>query len=160
MRKLSFILLLATAALTVSAGTPERLFGKFKNEKNAEYVHIPRFLMGLCKTFYKDEHDGESESRLAKSINSIKVLDLGDCGDNVHRRFRDEVKQLSSTGYEPLLQVSDGEGGVRLLLKQHGDVIKEIFVIATAPGDCAMVQIKGSIRPYDINSLVGKYTKK
>lgn len=153
------ILLLTMATLTATAGTPDGLFYKFRYEKNAEYVHIPRLLMSMAKTFYKGGHGDEATERLAKSINSVRILDLDSCSQSVQRRFRKETSRLSTTGYEQLLRTSDGNDNVQLLLKQKDNVIKEIFIIAADGDGCALVQIKGSIQPSDIDCLVAQYSK-
>ena len=121
-----------------------RLIKEFKKESNAEYVCIPKILMLMGAAFNDD-------AGLTKNANSLRVLDLEGCPDDVRKRFTERLNDIK--GYDTLMKVKDDGDEVRILAKIKGDRIKEFFIV-TAGEDCSAVLFKGSFSKEDIAKII------
>lgn len=155
MRK--FILLVSLFAMQAQmfAGNIDSIFNEFKDSRKAEYVSVSPFLMAIGRMFMSDEEDD-----IAKRIRSIKVLDLEDCSSSVKERFNKKVSGLDKNDYETLMSVKEDDENVQILVKEKKNIIKEMVIVCGGKDDCALILIKGDIRPEDINKLVEQETEK
>ncbi len=132
------------------------LIKNFKDERGAEYVSIPSFVMSIGKLFMDDE---EVEERIAKKVNALQVLDLEDCSKDVKERFAQAYRQLNTEGYETLMQVNEDGEKVHILAKGEKDIIHEL-VFLCVDDDCTLINMKCKIRKEDIARLVNEQTGK
>jgi hypothetical protein len=97
---------------------------------------------------------------IAKSISSMKVLDLEDCSSKVKTRFNEKVNNLQLEGYETMIQTIENGEKVRILTRMENDAIRELLIVCTGNDDCALIQLNGKIKKEDIAELVNEETKK
>lgn len=136
----------------------DRLFKDFASETSAEYVKVPRFLMWVGTTFASGD---ESESRIAKKIKGVRVLELSDCNEDVKARFCDRVNDLRTEGLEEIVRMNDSGEKVRIYGKVKGDDIKDLLVFCgDRDGDCVLVEIKGKFGMGDIADIMDTQVKK
>lgn len=154
MRKSILILLLAIQS-QLFAGNIKSIFWEFRDVNNAEYVSVSPFLMMLGRMFSSDEDMG-----IASKIRSVKVLDLENCSSKIKEKFCKRIANLNDKGFETLVSVKDESDDVRIMVKEHKDIIKELVIVCGGVEDCALIYIKGNIRPEDINKLVEDETDK
>lgn len=55
--------------------------------------------------------------------------------------------------------IEDGEK-VRILTRMENESIRELLIVCTGNGDCALIQLNGNIKKEDIAELVNKETKR
>jgi len=99
-----------------------------------------------------DEDD--KSNPLIKGVNSVKVLDLEECPEKVKERFTKEVAKLNLYGYETWLQAKEDGENVKIIAKMKDDTVRELLVMTTGKGDCALVMIKGKIKKDDIQAII------
>ena len=152
MKKLILSLLIIVASVSAQGQTPGDLFSRFKGAKDAEYVHLGKLAFALLRPFTKGEEDAGARMAM-RSVRSIRTLDLEDCADDVKRKFTQMAQGLKTHGYEEL--VSSNEDGERalIIMRQKKNVIRELLILSSGD-DCSMVQLKGKIRPDDVEKLV------
>ncbi|WP_165020751.1 MULTISPECIES: DUF4252 domain-containing protein [unclassified Dysgonomonas] len=132
----------------------EQLMAKFSKVDNVENVKIGGFLMSCAKIM-----GGGNDAPIAKGIQSMAVYDLGSCSASIKNDYAQQISKLKDGGgYETLIQVKDGNEGVRIMIKKEKDLIREI-VILCQDNDPAIVHLKGKIKESDIAELVNKYNK-
>lgn len=152
--------LLAFCSLTACANyetTDTDILESFRNEPNAEFVHVPKFLLKIGTTFARvnaDDTDERQALKLASKINSVKVLDLDDCSQNVKARFTEETENLEDKGYESLIRINDDGENVRIFLRRNKDSITELLILDSSDDDLSMVQLKGKIKESEIGRLI------
>ena len=155
MKKYLVAIALMIACQSTFAQSTKDIFEEFGKEWNAESVSISPFLMTIGRLFM----DSDTPD-IAKSIRSIKVLDLEDCSSKVKTRFNEKVNNLQLEGYETMIQtIEDGEK-VRILTRMENDDIRELLIVCTGNDDCALIQLNGKIKKEDIAELVNEETKK
>lgn len=146
------MILISQSAFAININS---IFGEFKEEKKAEYVRIPRFLIWVGKCFSDDKEDKE----ILGKISSIKVLSLEGCNENVKKRFSKRVSHLNDDNYDILMKVKENDQLVTVMTKQKKNTIKEL-VIVCGGDDCALISIKGNFNEKDISLLVEQETSK
>ena len=136
--------------------TVNDLFGKYKHEKQAEYVNLSPFLFAFLKLVTLED---DEDRAIAKHIRSVCVLDMEKCSSSTKERFVKDVKQCHLKGYEELLRATDDGQQVRVLLRQKKDVVRDLVLFITGD-DCTMIHIEGKIRKSDLNGLINGPTSK
>ena len=155
MKKYLVAIALMIACQTTFAQSTKDIFEEFGKEWNAESVSISPFLMNIGRLFMDSD-----TPEIAKSINSMKVLDLEDCSNKVKARFNEKVNNLQLKGYETMIQaIEDGEK-VRILTRIENNTVRELLIVCTGNDDCALIQLNGKIKKEDIAELVNEETKK
>ena len=155
MKKYLVAIALMIACQTTFAQSTKDFFEEFGKEWNAESVSISPFLMTIGRLFMDND-----TPNIAKSIRSMKVLDLEDCSSKVKTRFNEKVNSLQLEGYENMIQTSENGEKVRILTRMENDAIRELLIVCTGNDDCALIQLNGKIKKEDIAELVNEETKK
>lgn len=150
--------LLALCALTSCGGNDtDALFESFRHEPQAEYVHVPRFLLKTGLSMASLSADGAEERqalRLASKIDGMRVLTLDECSPVVKERFRMAVSHLEEEGYECMVRVSDDSDKVRVFARRNGESIRELLVAVTSEDAATLVQVNGKIAADEIGKIV------
>ena len=155
MKKYLVAIALMIACQTTFAQSTKDLFEEFGKEWYAESVSISPFLMTIGHLFMDSDIPD-----IAKSISSMKVLDLEDCSSKVKTRFNEKVNNLQLEGYETMIQTIENGEKVRILTRMKNDAIRELLIVCTGNDDCALIQLNGKIKKEDIAELVNEETKK
>ena len=113
----------------LSAQTVDDLFKEFKNKENVEYIEIPKVMMSMASGLVKKEDGGD----LVKKINHVRILSIED-NPTLSQEFSLKASNLKKKGYEEM--VTSNEGNEK-------------------PSECSLVQLKGKLKPSDINDLSG-----
>jgi len=154
------IFLLAVLVVMTIAGkaqnSAEDLFNAYKDRPKVEYVHVPKMMMGIAKHMNTED---KNVNTLTKSIDSVKVLDLGDCDESVKKELLEDINKLNLKGYEEMVKVNDDGEKVLILTKNQKDRIREILILNASLTDAAIVLLKGSILQSDLEQMVSDYTK-
>jgi len=151
MKKFILVLTVIMACQTGIAQNVDALYNYFKDEKGVESVSVSPLLMKFARLFMDEE---DKNDPLIKGVNSVKVLDLEECSEKVKERFTKEVAKLKLNGYETWLQAKEDGENVKVIAKMKDDIIRELLVMSTGKGDCALVMIKGKIRKDDIQAII------
>lgn len=151
-----FFLMTATLVMAQET-TANGLIKTYKGKTGAEYVHIPKTLMKLGYLAAKNDADDAKERQQAaiiKKIDNITILSLEDCDAKTRQQFARDAAKLKLTGYEELIKANDEGEKVTIYLRQKGDSIRELLLLAIDGDDTALIQINGNIKPEDIQTLV------
>ena len=151
MKKFVIALVLIITCQTGFAQSAKSLFNHFKDEKGVESVSVSPLLMKFARLFMDES---EKSNPMIKGINSVKVLDLEESPKEVQECFAKEVKKLSLNGYETWVQVKENGETVKIVAKVKDDVVRELLVLQTGDGDCALVMMKGKIKREDIQAVI------
>jgi len=155
------ILLIAAVLLSALTGFAHQksgadgvsnLFWDFMHCKNAEYVHVPKVLLKLA-VVAMDKDDME-DAQFLKRISSVRVLDLEECSEKIKRNFTERVRNFKAKGYEELVRQKSKDEHTLVLMKVKKEYIRELVVITCDGEDCTLVQIKGKIRPDEVEDVI------
>jgi hypothetical protein len=127
----------------------EKLFDKYGGKDGFTTVTINKNLFKMVAQLDEDDEDLQALS----GMESIKILAVDDEGENSNINFYKEAKSLlDSDDYEELMTVNSSDADVVFLVKQEGDIIKELILLVGGD-DNALIYIAGSIRMKDVSKI-------
>ena len=149
MKKTVFtIILMAVWAANMAAQSVDDLFKEFKDKSNVEYIEIPKAMMSMASTFIKKE-DG---SDVIKRVNHITILNIEN-DPQLCQDFAQIAISFIRNGYETMVNSNEDKEKTRILVKTKNENITEMVVLNIEPNECSLIQIKGKLRPSDIEKL-------
>ncbi len=151
-RTIIALIALVAATLPSLALSPDRIIDKFRNSENADYVHVPKFLIKLGLA------SAAKDVPMAGNVSGITVLDLSGASAATRNEFVDDVDKI--TGYETLVSATDGGEKVRILTKPKGDKFEDFVIVCIDSTDCSMVKFSGKFSQKEINELIEENSKK
>lgn len=137
----SCILLVATLYAQTSLNA---LYNEFSRESNASNVNLNGLAMMIAKPFLENHSNSK--------ISSIRVLSLDECKQEVKDRFNESALRFGDKQYELFVSSNEPDEKVRIFLKFQDSMIREMVII-TMGDSPELVQLKGKIKPSDIEKL-------
>lgn len=137
----SCILLVATLYAQTSLNA---LYNEFSRESNASNMNLNGLAMMIAKPFLENHSNSK--------ISSIRVLSLDECTQEVKDRFNESALRFGDKQYELFVSSNEPDEKVRIFLKFQDSMIREMVII-TMGDSPELVQLKGKIKPSDIEKL-------
>ncbi len=123
-------------------------FNRYSGMDGYNSVIINGNLFGLFRIF-DDDPDLEN---LDQKVTSIRILSRERDTEPSHEFISDIRNIVKRGGYEELMSLRNSEDDVRFLVKTHGDIIKELLIVASGDDD-AVIQIKGRLTRDDVSRI-------
>ena len=142
------IILMITCACHLDAQTVDDLFKEFKGKTNAEYIEIPKVMMSMASAFVNKE-DG---SDIVKRVDHIKILNIEN-NPQLCQAFAQKATNLKKEGYETMVNSNEENEKTMVLVKTKKDNITEMVVLNIETNECSLIQIKGKLRPSDMENF-------
>lgn len=153
MKKLAFLGLFLCIASAVQAQTNaiDDMFDKYSEKEGFTTVYISSKLLGL---FTPKDSETSDRDNIVGRLKSIRILSVEDSLlNNSVNFYRELSKKLDLSTYEELMVVKEGSNVTKFLIRQKGDIISELLVIAGGPGDNTLISIKGDLDLKTISEL-------
>ncbi|MDR1939013.1 MAG: DUF4252 domain-containing protein [Tannerellaceae bacterium] len=125
----------------------DQLFREFSKLKDVNKVDVGSLSMKFAGLFAD-----------TFGVESIEVLELGNCANDVKEQFAQTVKSLKDSAFETLVKSNKNGERVKILLNIHDDVIRELIVLSSGNSP-AMIRIKGNIRKSDMEKVINEHGK-
>jgi hypothetical protein len=149
MKRTVLFLMLALSCQMLMAQTVDDIISEFKLQHGARLTLVPKTLV----TPAMDKMTGKASGYFGKSIDSVKVLSVGRCSDEVKQSFAEKVLSLEGNGYYRTEQGNDDVSEMMVLADSDGETASTILILARGDATCALVCVKGSIRLDDVAVL-------
>lgn len=141
----AFCLMLVIQAQTNAI---DDMFNKYSEREGFTLVSISSKMLNLFAGKGDKNEDGAD---ILRRLKSIRILTVEDSLLNRNLNFYNELsKKMDFSVYEELLVVREGGSTTKFLIRQNGNIITELLVIAGGPNDNAIISIKGDL---DLKSL-------
>lgn len=150
MKKYALICLLFLAQSTF-AGSIKDIFKEFKKTENAEYVHIPKFIMRRAAISSEDDE-------FMRHIKEVRILTLDKCDEEKIARFLQKTKELEQQGYDPYVKTKEDDENMSVLIKEKRNTIREVVLVMIDGQDLCLIQVEGKFKMEDISGLSVKVT--
>ena len=147
MKKYAAILMLLFVTITISAEAISPVISKYKDEKGVEVVDLDSFMMTMFKPVLKAQG-------MDMDINSLSVITLkkNSASEKTINRFKDDVTAaLKKKNMQPVVSVNEDDSNVKIYIDTKDDYISNLVVLVYENNETALVNIKGKIKPEDIN---------
>ena len=114
-------------------------------------VTISSKMLGL---FANKDTENKDADDIVHRLKSIQILSVEDSLLNKSLNFYTELsKKLDLSTYEELMVVKEGQDVTKILIRQKGDIITELFVVTGGPGGNSLISIKGELNLKNISDL-------
>jgi hypothetical protein len=143
-RGLLFVLAVMITVAVSAQKSAEDVFKTYAGKGNCTVLTIPKGAISLAASL-QEEDDPEVKAFL-DGINSVKIL-AADAGNTA---FYGKVLGALGDSYEELMTVEKGNEQVKFLIRQEGDLVKELVLLTGERKESAMIIVRGDIRLKDI----------
>ena len=149
------ILILSAIILTLTANAQNNpvddLFDKYSEKDGFTVVTISSRMFSMLANLDTENKD---EDNFMQRLKSIRILSVEDSTLNINLNFYTELaKRLDMKAYEELMAVKEGHNVTKFLIKQKGNVITELLVIAGGPSGNSLICIRGDLNLKNIQDL-------
>lgn len=149
MKKTIFTIILMTAwAANMAAQSVDDLYKEFKGKENVEYIEVPKVMMSMASSFVKKDDGGD----FIKRIDHVRILNIEN-DSQLCNTFAQKAMNLKRDGYETMVNSNEDNEKTLILVKTKKENITEMVVLDIEPNECSLIQIKGKLRPSDIEKL-------
>ena len=145
-----FIIVAAIAALSLLpmiAGVLDPVFDKYRKLENAEYVHIPKFLMMMAGDYTKIDKD----LPITGKASGVKVLSIDDCSANTLTEIEQSIRKTATEkDIEEIIRTTSYGEECQIWFQSKGDKIKSIYILSLEKGELSLIEISGNFKQTDI----------
>jgi len=129
----------------------DEMFNKYSEKEGFTVVTISGKMFSMFSNL--DDENKDADNVISK-LKSIRILSVEDSLLNKNLNFYSELsKKLDLSVYEDLMLVKEGPNITRFLIKQTGNVISELLVIAGGPAGNSLISIRGELNLKNISDL-------
>jgi hypothetical protein len=154
MKKLMSLTALMFFAISISFAQNDAItkyFDKYVDDERFDVVYVSPKMFEMVAKIEIDEMDSDVQ----EVIRELKGLRILHTEENVKEFYKEARSKISLDEYELMVQARDGNENVRIMVKDEGDVVKELFMLIGGEKNFAMISFVGNI---DLKK-VGKLAK-
>ena len=128
----------------------DRLFNKYNGHDGYTTVTINQSMFDLFASVSDDKQDADFKDITGK-LTCIKILTCeGKLCDDL---YREVTRFLSAPEYQELMNINDGSGNVRFLIRKSGDKILELVMAVGGKEEPCVISLQGEIDLKQISKL-------
>ncbi len=149
MKSLIVVLLsvMITSATFAQKDALASYFKQYLEDERFTFIEIsPRMFQMIAKFEPEDQKAG---MELIRSISSFRMITSDKITDG-HEMFNQAMRLISTRNYVDLLTVQTGDERIRIMVREEGDIIRELFMVVAERKEIMMMSITGNI---DLNQL-------
>lgn len=140
-----------SASLMAQSNPVDDMFNKYSDKPGFTVVTISSKMFSMLSGQDSQNKDADN---IINRLKSIRILSVEDSTMNKGLNFYNELsKKLDLSAYEELMVVKEGRDMTKFLIRQKGNTISELLVIAGGPGGNSLISIKGDLNLKNISDL-------
>lgn len=148
------ILLLLFLCCTSLCFAQKKLFDKYSEMDNVTSIYISKAMFQMMPSF---ETNGLNLMNLKGKIEGLQVLSTDN--NNIKEKMRTDFKGLIGKDHEELMRVKDGNTRATFYVKQKGDLISELIMLADTDSSFNVIQLAGKFTLQDIQEITKDMNK-
>jgi len=156
MKKITFVLVAAFFALSLNLNAQsavDKIIDKYSGSAGFTSVTMNKYMFEMIGRMDTSE-DGEELTNTLSKLESIRILAMDSVSNPGVNLYQLTMKALNGKDYEELMTVQEKGKNVKFLVREKGDIIVELIIVAGGPReDNALIVIKGEIDLASIGSL-------
>lgn len=146
MKKYFFIgILILISQAGYSQNNVNQLFKEFSKQGKVTSVNIGNTTMKLASLFTD-----------TFGVDDIEILEFSECGSEVKERLDAAIKELKDSAFETMVSSNEKGNHTKVMIRIQNDIIRELVVLSTGSNP-ALIRIKGSIKPSDLEKVVKEH---
>lgn len=148
------ILLILFLCCTSICFAQNKLFDKYAEMDNVTSVYISKAMFQMMPNF---ETNGLNLMNLKGKIDGLQILSTQDM--NKKENMRNEFKGLIGKNHEELMRVKDGKTRATFYVKQKGEQISELIMLADTDSSFNVIQLLGNFTLQEIQEITKEMNK-
>lgn len=148
------ILLLLFLCCTSLCFAQNKLFDKYSEMDNVTSIYISKAMFQMMPSF---ETNGLNLMNLKGKIEGLQVLSTDN--NNIKEKMRTDFKGLIGKDHEELMRMKDGKTRATFYVKQKGDQISELIMLADTDSSFNVIQLAGKFTLQDIQEITKDMNK-
>ena len=125
----------------------EQIFKKVAGAGECTTLTVNKNVLKLAAGLQKDEPEVQ---QFLSGLESVKILAAGKKVNDAG--YKEMIRRLSAD-YDELMRVDENDGQVIFLMKQDGEVIRELLLLANGEDENAMIIVRGEIRLQELMQM-------
>lgn len=147
MRNVLLLILASMLSLTAVNGQADAIgqfFEKYRN--NSEFTQI-NISPKMFEMFSQMDDSGDMDDETMEMIKSLKGLKILTTESNPRQYYKEFITKVSTTGYEELMTIRDGDSDVKFLVKDSdgGNIVNELLLLVGGEEDFVLMSFVGKI---------------
>jgi len=152
MKKIIFLLIIGFCSSSVFAQSNaiSKHFSQYQRDTAFTKVSVTSRMFSL---FADIDAEDENQAELLEAMTKLKGIKglMNDNSENSKDMYWDAVDKIAADGaYEELMTVEDANENVQFMIREEGDVIRELMMIMGGNKQFAVMTLYGEI---DLNSI-------
>ena len=148
------ILLILLLFCTSICFAQNKLFDKYSEMDNVTSVYISKAMFQMIPNF---ETNGLNLMNLKGKIEGLQVLSTEN--NNIKENMRTDFKALIGKDHQELMRVKDGKTRATFYVKQKGDLISEMIMLADTDSSFNVIRLIGNFTLQDIQDITKEMNK-
>lgn len=148
------ILLLLFLCCTSICFAQNKLFDKYSEMDNVTSVSISKAMFRMMPNF---ETNGLNLMNLKGKIEGLQILTTEN--NSIKETMRNDFKSLIGKNHEELMKVKDGKTRATFYVKQKGDLISELIMLADTDKSFNVIRLSGNFTLQDIQEITKEMNK-
>jgi len=136
---------------------PNKFYKKYKNKTNSFNITLPGWLIDLGATVatWSTDDPAEKEAiRLMKKVQRMKLLVVENGAQIKNKHITTLFDRLKKDQYEDLVVVRDKSARVNILIREEGDLIRNMFFLVREDDEAVMLSLKTKITMDQVNDMI------
>lgn len=148
------ILLILFLCCTSICFAQNKLFDKYSEMDNVTSVYISKAMFQMMPNF---ETNGLNLMNLKGKIEGLQILTTEN--NSIKETMRNDFKNLIGKDHEELMKVKDGKTRATFYVKQKGDLISELIMLADTDKSFNVIRLSGNFTLQDIQEITKEMNK-
>lgn len=148
------IFLLLFLCCTTLCMAQDKLFEKYADMDNVTSVFISKAMFQMMPSI---ESGGLNLMNLKGKIEGLQILTTEN--NSIKETMRNDFKNLIGKDHEELMKVKDGKTRATFYVKQKGDLISELIMLADTDKSFNVIRLSGNFTLQDIQEITKEMNK-
>lgn len=148
------ILLILFLCCTSICFAQNKLFDKYSEMDNVTSVYISKAMFQMIPDMKTNDLN---LTNLKGKIEGLQILTTQN--NSIKETMRNDFESLIGKNHEELMRVKDGKTRATFYVKQKGDLISELIMLADADNSFNVIQLLGNFTLQDIQEITKEMNK-
>lgn len=132
----------------------DKWFSKYADMDEVTTVYISKKMFQMMPTM---EHIGLELANMQGKIDGLQILSTE--RKELQAQMRKEFSGMIGKEYEELMRVKDKETKANFYIRQQGELIKELIMLADTEENFSVIQLKGNFTLQDIQEITNESSR-
>lgn len=126
----------------------EKFYNKYKAQENVTDINLQGWVLELAASFSDD-----GSEKVLEKISKLRVLVIEEGNLIKSGEYNQLIKDVKKDAFEELMQFKDGNDKVDIMMREKGNKITNVLLVARGNDSFIMLSLEGLLDWKDLKSL-------